>query len=329
MIKISVIIPVYNVEKYLDKCIQSLLNQTITELEFIFVNDGSPDNSASIIKKYQKKDKRIKLIEKENGGQASARNLGLRHASGEYIAFLDSDDYVLENMYEVLYNRAKKDDLDIVICNYFLAYPNKIEKNINNVTKNKEKVITKEEYITLSPCPWNKIIKREYLKKSNFTFPEGIIYEDFASIPLLGLGNPKTVYINKHLHYYVQSDSSTMRNKEYKSKYEDIFIAAKYLYNNMIDKGNNKELEYMLAYHFLYLGSLNFYKYQKYEQMKRIANDMKNYFPKWYKNELVKSKFTNKQILYMHLFYHKKYSLINIYRRIFQKNEKTQKDNLL
>lgn len=327
MIKLSIIIPVYNVEKYIDKCINSLINQTMKELEFIFVNDGTPDSSVSIIKKYQKQDKRIKLLEKVNGGQASARNLGLKHAKGEYIAFLDSDDYVKENMYETLYNRAKKDDLDIVICNYFLAYPNKIEEAKNNITTKKEKIISPKEYITLSPSPTNKIIKREYLINQNFEFPEGIIYEDLAAIPLLGLNNPKVVYLNEYLYYYVQSDSSTMRNKEYKPKYEDIFKAIKYLYDNMIDKTYNNELEYLLTYHYLYLGSLNFYKYKKYKNIELIANDMKKYFPNWHKNKLVQSKFDKKKILYMKLFYHKKYFLINLYRRITNKNEQTKQSN--
>lgn len=321
MIKVSIIVPVYNVEKYIHKCLDSLVNQTLKELEFIFVNDGSPDNSPKIIKEYQKKDKRIKLLNKENGGQASARNLGLEHAKGEYIAFLDSDDYVKENMYETLYNRAKKDNLDIVICNNYLVYKDSLVENNPGITNKKEKIISPREYITLSPSPWNKIIRHEYLNQEKFKFPEGIIYEDLASIPLLGLSNPKIVYLNTCLHYYVQSDSSTMRNKEYKSKYEDIFTAIEYLYTNMIDKGYNKELEYMLTYHLLYLGSLNFYQYKKYNQIDRIAIAMKKYFPKWYQNEIVKSKFTKKQIFYMQLFYHKKYFLINIYRRIINRDE--------
>lgn len=321
MIKVSIIVPVYNVEKYIHKCLDSLVNQTLKELEFIFVNDGSPDSSSKIIKEYAKKDKRIKLLNKENGGQASARNLGLEHAKGEYIAFLDSDDYVKENMYETLYNRAKKDNLDIVICNNYLVYKDSIVENDPGITNKKEKIISPREYVTLSPSPWNKIIRHEYLIKEKFKFPEGIIYEDLASIPLLGLSNPKIVYLNTCLHYYVQSDSSTMRNKEYKSKYEDIFTATEYLYTNMIDKGYNKELEYMLTYHLLYLGSLNFYQYKKYNQIDKISIAMKKYFPKWYQNEIVKSKFTKKQLFYMQLFYHKKYFLINIYRRITNKNE--------
>lgn len=318
MIKVSVIIPVYNVEKYIEKCIKSLINQTIKELEFIFVNDGTPDNSVQIIKKYQKKDNRIKLLEKVNGGQATARNLGLKHAKGEYIAFVDSDDYVKEDMYELMYNRAKKDNLDIVLCNDFLVYKDRTEEH--KITQ-EELIITPEKYITLSPSPCNKIIKKEYIEKCKFTFPEGIIYEDLASIPLLGLNNPKAVYINKPLYYYVQSDISTMRNKEYKEKYEDIFKAIKYLYDNMIDKNYNQELEYLLAYHYLYLGSLNFYKYKKYKNIDRIANDMKKYAPNWHKNKLVISHFDKKQIIYMKLFYQKKYFLINIYRRITNKNE--------
>jgi len=322
MIKISVIIPVYNVEIYIEKCINSLINQTLKEIEFIFVNDGTPDNSVDIIKEYQKKDKRIKLLEKTNGGQASARNLGLKSAKGEYIAFLDSDDYVKNDTYEKMYKRAKKEDLDIVICNYFLTYTDHIEEVKNNITDKEEKIILPSEYIMLTPSPWNKIIKKEYLINSNFSFPEGIIYEDFASIPLLGLNNPKVVYINEPLIYYVQSDTSTMRNKEYKSKYEDIFKATEYLYNNMIDKNYNEELEYLLTYHFLYLASLNFYKYKKYKNINLIADKMKKYFPNWNKNKIVKNKFDKNKILYMKLFYYKKYFLINIYRRLTKKDEK-------
>ena len=102
MNKVSVIIPVYNTSKYLDKCIDSLVNQTLDDIEFIMVNDGSTDNSKEIIEKWVKKDKRIKLYNKENGGQASARNLGLTKAEGEYIAFLDSDDYISYDMYKTL-----------------------------------------------------------------------------------------------------------------------------------------------------------------------------------------------------------------------------------
>ena len=113
MAKVSVIVPVYNTEQYLEKCLDSLVNQTLEDIEIIIINDGSTDDSKKKIELWEKKDKRIKLYNKENGGQASARNLGLSVATGEYIAFLDSDDYVSNEMYNLLYQEAKKDDFDI------------------------------------------------------------------------------------------------------------------------------------------------------------------------------------------------------------------------
>ena len=109
MIKVSVIVPVWNVEKYLEKCLDSLVNQTLKEIEIIVVNDESPDNSQKIIDKYVKKyPKKIKALSQKNGGQGSARNHGLKYATGEYIGYVDSDDYIEKNMYELMYNKAKK-----------------------------------------------------------------------------------------------------------------------------------------------------------------------------------------------------------------------------
>lgn len=319
--KLSIIIPVYNTSKYLTKCLDSLLAQTIKEVEFLFVDDGSSDNSVDIIKEYMKKDKRIKLFEKENGGAATARNYGIKKAVGEYIAFADSDDYVSHDMYKIMYDRAKKDNLDMVLCNYYLVYQDKEVVNENKITDLEEKKITSNEYILITPSPCNKIIKKSYLDKCKFYFPEGMMYEDLASIPLLGLCNPKVVYLNKCLYYYVQSDNSVMRTVEYKTKYEDIFKAVKHLYNNMKDSKYQEELEYLLTYHFLYLGSLNFYKYKRFDNIKKIANEMHEYAPRWARNRLVKERFTKKQYIYLKLFYYKMYFLIRIYQKLMNKNE--------
>ena len=321
MIKVSIIVPVYNTEKYLTKCIKSLINQTLKEIELIFVNDGSTDNSKNIINEFKIKDKRIKLINQENSGQGKARNVGLANAKGEYIAFVDSDDYVLKDTYEILYKRAKKDNLDMVLFDYYFSYEDKLVKKPSIIMDGKEKIINDGEYITLTPSPCNKLIKKTFLDKSKFKFAEGFMYEDLAAIPLLGLYNPKIVYINKYLYYYVQSTSSETRNDTYKEKYEDIFKAIKYLYDNMIDKGKNLELEYLVTYHFLYSANLNFYKYKKYRNIDKVASDMHLYFPKWYNNSLVLKHFNKKEIVYMKLFYYKKYQIINIYRRLLHKNE--------
>ena len=119
MPKISIIVPVYNVEIYIDKCLKILTEQTLRDIEIIIVNDGSLDKSEEIIEKYVKENPtKIKYYEKENGGLSSARNYGLEYATGEYIAFLDSDDYVETNMYEEMYNLAKKENADMVECDF-------------------------------------------------------------------------------------------------------------------------------------------------------------------------------------------------------------------
>ena len=124
MIKISVIVPVYNMEKYLSKCLDSLLNQTLEEIEIIAVNDGSTDLSASILQTYESKSDKITVISKENGGLSDARNHGFLHAKGDYVAFLDSDDFVDCDMYRVMYEKAKEGDYDIIECNLHHTFLN-------------------------------------------------------------------------------------------------------------------------------------------------------------------------------------------------------------
>ena len=121
--KISVIVPVYKVESYLEQCISSIIKQTYKNLEIILVNDGSPDNCGKLCDIYAKKDSRIKVIHKKNGGLSDARNVALDIATGDYIGFVDSDDWININMYEVLINEAKNEDADIVECKFYSAYP--------------------------------------------------------------------------------------------------------------------------------------------------------------------------------------------------------------
>ena len=126
MPKVSVIVPIYNVEDYIEQCLETLVNQTLEEIEIILVNDGSKDNSEKIAKQYKEKyPNKITYLEKENGGLSDARNFGIPYAKGEYIAFLDSDDYVELIMYEEMYKIAKKEDSDIVECDFYWEYPNK------------------------------------------------------------------------------------------------------------------------------------------------------------------------------------------------------------
>ena len=172
--KISVIVPVYNVYNYIDKCLNSLVNQTLRDIEIIVVNDGSPDNSEEIIEKYIKKYSNIKYYKKKNGGISDARNYGLKYATGEYIGFVDSDDYVKENMYEEMYNKALTDNYDMVVCDLNYVYDDKIIRVDCGIKKDTENV--KSIYIDNYPVVWNKIFKRELF--NNIQFKCGVWFED-------------------------------------------------------------------------------------------------------------------------------------------------------
>ncbi len=313
-VDVSVIIPVYNTEKYLKKCLDSIINQEYQVLEIIVINDGSTDNSKRIINNYMKKYNNIVYFEKSNSGQASARNLGLQHAKGKYISFIDSDDYVEKDLYKELDKYMDKNyDIIIFDYNYIFSDHNRITKGIN--CKDENKVTIKEYLLCTNVSPCNKLFKRKYLKISNFLFPEGIIYEDYASIPTLVLNNPKICYLNKSFYNYIQSDESTMRTDEYKTKYEDIFPATLFLYDKLKIIKEQEELEFQICVHTLYHSALNFYKYKKYEQISKLSDLIKILFPNWQKNKYIKELRTRERTL-MLLFYKKSYRTIKIIQKL-------------
>ena len=146
MPKVSVIIPVYNVEKYLSECLDSVVNQTLKDIEIICVNDGSPDGSAEILEEYAQKDNRIKVITQENRGVSEARNSGLKIASGEYIAFLDSDDYIDLKFFEQLYKRGIESNSDVVVCENIYRFSGNKQKLFLKVDKEVETTVLKEKF---------------------------------------------------------------------------------------------------------------------------------------------------------------------------------------
>lgn len=212
---ISVIVPIYNVERYLNKCVDSIINQTYQNLEIILVDDGSPDNCPIICDEYAKKDKRIKVIHKENGGLSDARNVGINIAKGKYLSFIDSDDYIDSQMLEKLYNNLNETKSELSFCNFYRVFPDK--KYLQLTGEQSRTFQEKEIYYTLvnqfakvimSAC--NKLYKREIF--NDIKYPTGMIMEDSYIILDILLKTKKISYLNEPLYYYFQRDNSIMHN---------------------------------------------------------------------------------------------------------------------
>lgn len=216
---ISIVIPVYNVKKYIKKCIESVVNQTYPNLEIILVDDGSNDGSEKICDEYSAKYHNISVIHKKNGGLSSARNAGIDVAKGKYIGFVDSDDFIDERMYEILYKNMIKENADISLCN---IYKFKNENEIHKTTQ-EEKIKTFEgidiqknlqnNYFVMVVA-WNKLYKKDLFK--TIKYPDGKIIEDAAIIHYLLAASNKVVMTNLELYYYFQRDNSIMHNSNEK-----------------------------------------------------------------------------------------------------------------
>lgn len=222
MPRLSIIVPVYNVEKYIHKCVDSILNQTFTDFELILVDDGSPDNCGKICDEYAKKDARVKVIHKENGGQSSARNKGLDVAKGAVIGFIDSDDVIELTMYEELMNFMDCKTLDIAICDVYLVRGNRIKKQSmysESQILNKERALNDNLSCKIDNAVWNKIYKRKIFDKIKFT--EGIVYEDVRIMPFLFYEAGRVGYLKKSLYYYYKHQNSTIAQSfNSKSRYD-------------------------------------------------------------------------------------------------------------
>ena len=219
---LSIIVPIYNVEQYLDRCIQSILNQTYQNLEIILVDDGATDCSGAIADSYAAKDKRIKVFHKENGGLSDARNYGLEHVTGDYILFIDSDDFIVNIMCERLITVASSNNADIVSCNYYI-YRGDDDISIHTMSVQDDKrtftgmdmlryYLLKTEPFDLNVV-WNKIFKLDLFNGVvPVRFPKGRVQEDNFTIFMLFLNANSIVTVNEPLYYYVQRAGSIMAN---------------------------------------------------------------------------------------------------------------------
>ena len=212
---ISIVVPIYKVEKYLKKCVDSIQNQTYKNIEIILVDDESPDNCGKMCDEYSKYDERIKVIHKKNGGLSDARNAGIEVATGKYIGFVDSDDYIKEDMYENLYNNMKKSDSDISICGYIEYQEGSkiVEKDLNDQTKiytNKDAIEKLLYNDKITDHAWNKLYKLELFKENDIRYPKGFMYEDIGTTYLLFENAKKISYNEKIGYYYLRRENSIL-----------------------------------------------------------------------------------------------------------------------
>lgn len=256
--KISVIVAAYNIEKYIKRCLLSISKQSMEDIEIIVVNDGSTDNTLNVIEEIIQKEKRIKLINQKNCGSIEARKTGLKYATGEYILFVDGDDWLEKDCLEKLYKEAKKDNYDVVIYNAFMSYKDKKEvlSTFNNEIDRGNDLLSCLFIGKIMPAMWAKLIKRNFIYKNNIEFPRNLSYaEDLATVASLFMNNPKVSFVEESLYnYYQREDSITKKNDNRMLEIDDAinFIENELNKSFLYDK-YKKEFEYMIYRHlFLY-----------------------------------------------------------------------------
>lgn len=230
--KISIIIPVYNVEKYLRQCLQSVSEQTFKDFEAIIIDNNSPDNSAAIIQEFVDKHPNFKTFKKIGGGLGGARNEGIKHATGEYLVFLDSDDWITPDALQSLYNAVSNDNADIAACPHYkaTAYGTKLNKNSHRkkhsfiIDTQKDGAVEMLKEGISNGCAWGKIFKRDIITSNSILFPENTPYEDVAFIAVCFLLAKRYIYVNKPLWFYRYVSTSISNTKSE--------MAPKSLFNN-------------------------------------------------------------------------------------------------
>ena len=291
--KVSVIIPVYNTKGYLSQCFDSLVNQTLEDIEILVVDDGSTDGSAQIIKEYEQKyPQKFKGFFKENGGQASARNLALKYAKGEYLGFVDSDDWVDAEMYTEMYEKAKAEEADIVICDTTDHYPTRDVYHHASQFESK---------FSVTPSACNKIFRREFV--GDIRFPEGLWYEDFEFTTKSLMLTEKIGVIHKSFYHCHCREVSTMTNNN-AEKNLDMLTVLGNLTRFVEEKGMAKKykdvLEYLYLDHVL-ITTVNRIKVQKNKNknkvIKQMVSEVKKRYPKFYKDAVFTQMAKNRKII--------------------------------
>ncbi len=297
MDKISVIVPVYNVENYIDKCVESIVNQTYTNLEIILVDDGATDSSGKKCDEWAKKDARIAVIHKENGGLSDARNAGLNVATGEYIGFVDSDDWIDKEMYQSLYNVLKENGAKISVCQ-FIETTNEdeiVEKNEEcRVFKGRELLQhmfegKKDPYVTYSV--WKFLYKSEVI--GELKFPKGRLYEDVLFTTRAMWSEEKIPVCLRQMYYYRVRPESITKKRLLKKNVEDVFAYCDELLKFYKLNATDAEIAYLREAILWTILSFR-YELKSGREDRRLAKELMEYL---LKNNISKNDIVNKTLI--------------------------------
>ena len=315
MKKVSVIVPVYNVEKYIEKCLESIKAQSFDDFECLIINDGTKDNSVEIAKKTVDGDSRFIFYGKENGGLSDARNFGIEKAKGEYLCFIDSDDYIDKDLLKLSYDMAKKHGSDIVCFDMYYDWENRnleVSKgaNFNEITTYKEN----RDVIFINNSANNKLYRKEFL--INRRFVKGMWYEDMAVIPVWLAKANNVSYVNKPLYYYVQREGSITLNAD--ERIFDIYKALDMVKEKLcLDSSDIKDLYFENCLIMTTLRIKDFDdKRTRINYFKKNIDLLNHHFPGWYKEIKKEDNYSFKQKIIFYLFHKGKIELVD---RIYNK----------
>jgi glycosyltransferase involved in cell wall biosynthesis len=325
---VSIIVPIYNVEDYLERCIESLANQTYTNLEIILVDDGSTDNCGKMCDELAKRDNRINVIHKKNGGLSDARNVGFSNATGKYAIFIDSDDYVDIELISDCVSRIENDNSDMVVFDFKRVEGKDIDCiTLIDVKEGCYNLSEKPQLLIGSPAAWNKFFKKEFLNATNIQFPVGKYYEDLGTTPKFLASAKRISYIKKPYYYYMIRSGSIMSSGKFEKNFNDRTemidgVLRYFKEKNLYEKYKN-ELEFLTLFNGYFLPSREIILA---DRKNKILGKFRKYiytrFPTFAKNPYIKTQLSKKDRLHLWTINARQYWVMVLLSKLRKMKEK-------
>ncbi len=308
--RFSIVIPVYNVERFLAKCLDSALNQSFNDYEIVAVNDGSTDSSRTILSQYETASTKIKVIDQENKGLGGARNTGIQHAAGEFLVFLDSDDYIPSSMLEEIDSYLQEYNLDILAfdCNMVNTSGKILQVATVADISGEYTALSKKQFLLLEPTACLKVYRRSLYTAHAILFPERLWYEDLATVLKLVPHANHLGYLKKPLYYYVQHEASITHSQNTARMLEIITAfdsTLQYYKTSGLLAEFHDELEWNCILHVLYYSAFRFFGYDYDRQdMEKAYHYSKTVFPGWESNKYLAQKKNTRYLMGLVIHHH-------------------------